>query len=62
MLTRTGSAALTGIEAIPLEVEVHASGQGEQDFVSIVGLPDAAVKESRERIRSALYSCGYEVF
>lgn len=60
MLTRTGSAALTGIEAIPLEVEVHASGRGEQEIVSIVGLPDAAVKESRERIRSALYSCGYE--
>ena len=60
MLTHTGSAALTGIEAIPLEVEVHASGRGEQDIVSIVGLPDAAVKESRERIRSALYSCGYE--
>lgn len=60
MLTRTCSAALTGIEAIPLEVEVHASGRGEQEIVSIVGLPDAAVKESRERIRSALYSCGYE--
>ena len=60
MLTRTRSAALTGIEAIPLEVEVHASGRGEQEIVSIVGLPDAAVKESRERIRSALYSCGYE--
>ena len=60
MITRTGSAALTGIEAIPLEVEVHASGRGEQEIVSIVGLPDAAVKESRERIRSALYSCGYE--
>ena len=59
MLTNTYSAALTGIEALPLEVEVNASGRGEQDFVSIVGLPDAAVRESRERIRSALYSCGY---
>ena len=60
MLTRTGSAALTGIEAIPLEVEVHASGRGEQEIVSIVGLPDTAVKESRDRIRSALSACGYE--
>lgn len=59
MLTKTYSAALTGIEALPLEVEVNASGRGEQDFVSIVGLPDAAVRESRERIRSSLYSCGY---
>ena len=47
MLTKTYSAALTGIEALPLEVEVNASGRGEQDFVSIVGLPDAAVRESR---------------
>ncbi len=54
MLTKTYSAALTGIDALPLEVEVNASGRGEQDFVSIVGLPDAAVRESRERIRSAL--------
>lgn len=35
MLTKTYSAALTGIEALPLEVEVNASGRGEQDFVSI---------------------------
>ena len=59
MLTRTYSAALTGIEALLLEVEVNASGRGEQSMVSIVGLPDAAVRESRERIRSALYACGF---
>lgn len=60
MLTRTYSAALTGIEALLLDVEINASGRGEQSIVSIVGLPDAAVRESRERIRSALYACGYE--
>ena len=42
MLTKTYSAALTGIEALPLEVEVNASGRGEQDFVSIVGLRRSA--------------------
>lgn len=58
MLTKTYSAALTGIDAVLLEVEVNASGKGEQSFVSIVGLPDAAVRESRERVRSALSACG----
>ena len=58
MLSRTYSAALTGIEAVLLEVEVNASGKGEQSFISIVGLPDAAVRESRERVRSALSACG----
>lgn len=59
MLNKTFSAALTGIEAVPVEIEVNASGNGEQDFVSIVGLPDAAVRESRERVKSALISSGY---
>ena len=61
MLNKTFSAALTGIEAVPVEIEVNASGNGEQDFVSIVGLPDAAVRESRERVKSALLSCGYSL-
>ena len=60
MFTKTHSAALTGIEAILLDVEIQCSGRGEQEIVSIVGLPDAAVKESRDRIRAALYSCGIE--
>ncbi len=59
MLTKTFSAALSGIDASLVEIEVNATGQGEQSIVSIVGLPDAAVKESRERVRSALHSCGY---
>lgn len=59
MLNQTFSAALNGIEALPVEIEVNATGKGESSIVSIVGLPDAAVRESRERVRSALYSCGY---
>ena len=59
MLAKTWSAAIVGINASPVEVEVHATERGEQTIVSIVGLPDAAVKESRDRVRSALDSSGF---
>ena len=59
MLAKTWSAAISGIKAVPVEVEVHATERGEQQIVSIVGLPDAAVKESRDRVRSALSSSGF---
>ncbi len=59
MLNKTFSASLLGIDAVPVEIEINASGRGEQDFVAIVGLPDAAVRESRERVRSAISACGY---
>ena len=48
MLARVCSAAVNGIEAYPVEVEVNA-GYGETIIV-IVGLPDAAVKASRDRV------------
>src|SRR5690554_4289004 len=52
------SRALLGFEAQAVRVEVHV-GPGLPNFL-IVGLPDAGVRESRERVRSALQSCGYE--
>src|SRR5690554_6560744 len=52
------SRALYGFQAQPVRVEVHV-GSGLPNFL-IVGLPDAGVRESRERVRSALQSCGYE--
>ena len=52
------SRALYGFQAQPVRVEVHV-GSGLPTFI-IVGLPDAGVRESRERVRSALLSCGYE--
>lgn len=60
MLGKTYSAALVGIDAFPVEVEIHAvrNNANAQSFVSIVGLPDAAVKESRDRVRAALQSSG----
>ena len=58
-LFRTRSAALQGIEAhlIDVEVDMYPSGTN-RDFVT-VGMPDAAVKESRERIKSALLNSGF---
>ena len=52
MLAKVCSAAVNGIEAYPVEVEVNA-GYGDTIIV-IVGLPDAAVKESRDRVMTAL--------
>jgi magnesium chelatase family protein len=50
--------ALVGIEAEPIHVEVHVAN-GLPSF-AIVGLPDTAVRESRERVRSALVNAGFE--
>jgi magnesium chelatase family protein len=59
MLVKIASAALHGIEAYPVEVEVDIS-PGFPTFVT-VGLPDAAVRESKERVRAALKNCGYDL-
>ncbi len=53
------SAALVGIEAHCVEVEVDVATRGLPHF-SIVGLPDAAVKESRDRVRAALKNIGFQ--
>lgn len=55
----TWSAAVVGVEALPVEVEVDAGG-GKENFV-VVGLPDTAVKESRQRVKAAIYNTGYHV-
>src|SRR3954469_16637313 len=57
MLAKVCSAAVNGIEAYPIEVEVHA-GYGDT-LIVIVGLPDAAVKESRDRVLTSLGNSGY---
>ena len=58
MLARTYSASVIGIDAYLVEVEVNATGRGDMDMVSIVGLADQAIKESRDRIHSAMLSSG----
>lgn len=54
---RVGAATLRGVEAVPVDVEVSI-GTGIPGF-SIVGMADASVQESRERVRSALKACGF---
>jgi magnesium chelatase family protein len=62
MLFKTQSAAVYGIDANIIEVEVDVSpSKGNEDYFQTVGLPDAAVRESRQRIRAALRNCGFEV-
>src|SRR5262249_21331385 len=58
MLAKVCSAAVNGIEAYPVEVEVNA-GWGDTIIV-IVGLPDAAVKESRDRVMTAILNSAYK--
>ncbi len=57
MLAKVTSAALVGLDAHLVDVEVDIAG-GLPQF-SVVGLPDATVKESRDRVRSALKNSGF---
>lgn len=59
MLFKTYSAAVFGIDAYLVEVEVDI-GPGQAGLFNVVGLPDNAVKESRERIKAALRNCGFD--
>ena len=56
MVSRVTTVAFQGIEALPVDVQVKI-GPGMVAF-TIVGLPDKAVAESRERVRSALHASG----
>lgn len=58
MLARVTSCATLGIQGLLVEVEADL-GAGLPTF-SIVGLPDAAVRESRDRVLAALRNCGFE--
>ena len=59
MLARLHSVTLEGIEGIICEVEVDVARGGFERSL-IVGLPDTAVKESIERVKSAIINCGYK--
>jgi magnesium chelatase family protein len=60
MFARLQSMALTGIEAHRCEVEVDVATRGFTG-VTLVGLPDSGVRESVDRIRSALINSGYSL-
>ena len=58
MLARINSGAVYGVDAYPVEIEVNAASAGDPQTV-IVGLPDAAVKESKDRVHTAIHNSGY---
>lgn len=58
MMSRLLSADLRGVEAVSVEVEVDV--QLGMPLYTTVGLPDAAVKESRERVKGAILNSGYQ--
>lgn len=59
MLAKVNSCAVVGLDGVLVEVEVDV-GQGQPGII-VVGLPDAAVQESRERVRSAIRNSGGRV-
>lgn len=63
MLFKSRSAAVYGIDAHPIDVEVDFSGvmSMKDATFSTVGLPDAAVRESRDRVRAAIKNSGFDL-
>src|SRR5438067_217326 len=57
MLAKIYSAAVYGVDAYEVEIEVNGA-RGDPKII-IVGLPDAAVKESRDRVTTAISNSGY---
>src|SRR6266699_6089771 len=58
MLARLRTAAVFGVEACPVDVEVDVSFG--MPMFTMVGLPDASVRESRDRVRSAIRNSGFD--
>jgi magnesium chelatase family protein len=58
MLAVTNSGALIGVQAQAITIEVNSGERGELKYI-LVGLPDSAVKESQDRVLSALDNCGF---
>lgn len=59
MLAKIYSGAVHGVDARQVEIEVNA-GRGDPVMI-IVGLPDTAVKESKDRVGTAIYNSGYRL-
>jgi magnesium chelatase family protein len=58
MLAKIHAASVWGVDALPVEVEVNSTW-GDTDVI-VVGLPDAAVRESKDRVRTALENSGFQ--
>jgi magnesium chelatase family protein len=59
MLTRITTAAILGLDGQVVEVQADLTAEGVPGFI-IVGLPDGAVREARDRVRAAVRNSGYE--
>lgn len=59
-LSRMHSVAFLGLDALPVEVEVDVS-RSEKSILVIVGLPDTAVKESKDRVLTAIKNSGFSI-
>ncbi len=59
MFASVTSVALVGVHPRPVQVEAHVGEVSRQGLFSLVGLPDTAVREAKERVRAAMASCGY---
>ena len=59
MLAKLNTFSLLGIEALPVEVEVDVAPSGLPKTV-LVGLPEAAVKESTHRVERAIVNSGFQ--
>ena len=60
MATVVKSMATSGVDGYMVEIEASTI-KGQQQMMSIIGLPDKAIKEAGERIQAALESCGYDM-
>ena len=60
MIAKVHSATLKGLEALPVTIEVNTTSSAQPRFI-IVGIPDVAVRESQERVLSALETNGYKI-
>ena len=58
MFAATHSVALVGVEARAIRVEAHVGG-GEKGRLNVVGLPDTAVREAKDRVMAAMAVSGY---
>lgn len=59
MFARVFSTAVVGVEAVSVEVEVNSSGGPDtKTQIVVVGLPDAGVRESRDRVTTAIRNSG----
>ena len=52
--------ATSGVDGFMVEIEASTI-RGQQQAISIIGLPDQAIKEAGERIQAAIESCGYDI-